>query len=130
MIIEFCLEQKLDHQGNPENFTRDTYPFLPSGIAEHLDENGLPKVGEKVQPGMLLIAKFGATKSYRRDAMPSDIERWLTAEETLIDKYKHMFYDASFYVPAGVYGRVTEAFTEQKGQFKRVVVRVEKSNQP
>lgn len=125
MKVEYHLDQGYDQQGGLEDFTRDAFLILPQTATSHLDENGLPPVGTSVRPGIILIAKFGATKSYRREDLPKDLELWSQDKETLRRKYKHMFYDACLYVPEGVHGRVTEAFIEIRGTLKRAVVRLE-----
>ena len=125
MTTDFYLDQKLDGQGNPEEFINSGDLILPKGTTDHLNDDGLPPVGSRVYPGMLLIAKFGATPSYRREALPTYLESRTLSEEELLRRFKHMLYDGSFYVPKGVFGTVKEAFFESRGTFKRAVVRVE-----
>ena len=126
MIIEYSLEQEFDLRGCLEEFTNDAYLTLPSASTGHLDEDGLPSVGRDVFPGMLLIGRFGTTASYREGGLPNDLERWSEDEESLIKRHGHMFYDRSFYVPAGVYGKVKEAYLEEiEGGRKRAVVRID-----
>ena len=75
---------------------------------------------------MVLICKIGATKSYCREALTYDLDfGGMEDREILINKHKHMLYDASFYVPEGVNGRVVNACFKPHGQFQRAVVRVE-----
>lgn len=125
MIREFTLEQGLDELGFEEEFTNDSFLILPDAHTEHLDADGLPAVGTQIMPGMIMIAKFGTTKSYARSKLPSDLEQWSHSKQELIEKYKHMFYDACLYAPPGVTGKVVAAWLEPCNARSRAVVRIQ-----
>ncbi len=121
-IKQYRSVQGTDELGNPEEFTSDGYLVLEHSKLAHLQSNGLPAVGTMIVPGMVLIAKFGATTAYGREKLPNDLESLTTEEEKLIQKYAGMFYDASVYAPECTRGRVSKAyFTEEKGKSVAVV---------
>jgi hypothetical protein len=124
-IKQYRSVQGTDELGNPEEFTSDGYLVLEHCKLAHLQNNGLPTVGTKIVPGMVLIAKFGATKSYSREKLPNDLESLTTEEEKLIQKYAGMFYDASVYAPECTRGRVSKAYFTEEGGKNVAVVEIE-----
>jgi DNA-directed RNA polymerase beta subunit len=122
VLREFRLAQQLDKVGDLEEFTSDSSLIVERCRTVHLNDDGLPKVGADVYPGMCLIAKFGATESFDKSKLPNDMESLATDEVTLICKYGYMFYDASLYVPEGLYGLVEHAeFLENDGMLTAIV---------
>jgi DNA-directed RNA polymerase beta subunit len=120
--IQFRSVQQRDELGNPEEFTSDGGYVVEAARLAHIQDDGLPRIGTPVVSGTLLIAKFGATKAYRRENLPNDLELLTSSERALIEKYQRMFYDASVYAPAGTVGRVANAyFTHADGQTVAVV---------
>ena len=116
-IRTFRLAQEKDEQGNPEEFTSDSFLVLASSKTAHLQSNGLPRKGTRISPGMVLVGKFGAKSTYSKDRLPSDLETLTMTEEELISKYGHMLYDACLYAPDDVDGIVREAyFIEEDGR--------------
>jgi DNA-directed RNA polymerase beta subunit len=63
-----------DELGEPEEFTWDLFPVVDSKATLHLDANGLPKVGTRTTPGMILVGKIGKTRSFDRSRQPSALE--------------------------------------------------------
>lgn len=129
--VEYTITQGIDSRGHPEEFTNDAYLTLPESSTSHLGDDGLPAIGSSVSPGLLLIGRFGTTASYRKEDLPGDLEAWSEDEATMISRYGHMFYDASLYVPDGIFGTVRSAYFEKlpDGRLK-AVVRVEVSDEP
>jgi len=125
-VKRFTLTQELDEQGRLEEFCSDAGYILKRETTRHLQDNGLPKIGTYVQPGICLIAKFGATSSYSKSRMPSEMESLASDEDELIERYGHMFYDGSLYVPDGVFGVVTNAdFSLNEAGRKLAIVEIE-----
>jgi DNA-directed RNA polymerase beta subunit len=116
------VKQALDELGNLEEFTQDVGDVTNSASFEHLDEDGLPRVGTHVSEGMLLIGKVGATKSYSKDKRPGAFEAYTLPEEELKERWRELIYDGSFYVPEGVSGVVKDAhLEEEEGRLVAVV---------
>lgn len=123
-VREFRLKQERDRLGNLEEFTSDSYLIVESTKTVHLNHNGLPQIGTIVIPGMCLIAKYGATEAYEKARTPTDLESLTKDESFLIEKYGGMFYDASLYVPSGVYGVVERSGFLEHGETRTAVVEV------
>lgn len=121
-IREFRLIQRVDAQGNCEEFTSDMSLILGSEKTHHLTDDGLPRIGSRITPGMILIAKIGATEEYDRRSLPDDMELLTSDESTLARKYARMFHDGSLYAPDDLNGTVRNAFfTEDDGRRVAVV---------
>jgi len=121
----FTLKQNADKGGNLEEFTSDPYLIVKQITTAHLNHDGLPKPGTEVCPGMCLIAKFGTTASFDKQRIPDDMESLTTDEDELIARYSHMFYDASLYIPAGVFGIVDRAgFVDNQDGTQTAIVHV------
>lgn len=130
MIKEYILDGGLDELGNEEEFTHDAELILPWSAVEHLDHRGLPRIGTRIEPGMIIIGKFGARAHYARSKLPHDLERWSHTQEEMIAKYKHMFYDASLYASEGAQGIVTATSLERLNGRHRAIVCIKIENPP
>ena len=67
------VTQEVDEYGLPVEFTWDLFPLVAASETQHLDENGLPKKGMLVQPGMILVGKMGRTKKFDPSVKPSPL---------------------------------------------------------
>lgn len=100
----------LDQLGEREVFSNDLYPLVPSELTLHLDEDGLPKRGTVIRPGMVLVGKIGKTARYDAERQPTDLEMHGWSPEAVKAKYGHMWYDASRYADVDSSGIVEDAF--------------------
>ena len=116
------VKQELDEQGNLEEFTHDVGDITDETFLEHLDKNGLSRVGTHVSEGMLLAGKIGVTKSYSKGKLPGAFEAGTLSREEYIQRWRELIYDSSLYVPKGVSGVVKDAhFEEEEGKLVAVV---------
>jgi DNA-directed RNA polymerase beta subunit len=106
-IFEIIAEQ--DELGDSEEFSWDLSPIVNPENTSHLDENGLPKIGTTVSPGMILVGKIGKSKSYATDRKPTDLEIHGLDFIEFKNQFGHLWCDGSVYVPEGVFGEVESA---------------------
>jgi DNA-directed RNA polymerase beta subunit len=112
-----------DEVGEPEEFTWDLFPVVDSKATLHLGANGLPKVGTRVYPGMILVGKIGKTRTYDPSRQPSCLELHGLSPDELRSRYGHMWKDSSLYADATMVGVVTGAAIETvQGREVAVVV--------
>jgi hypothetical protein len=124
--IEIIAEAQLDECGDYEEFTSDSLYVLPFIKTAHLLDNGLPAIGAVIQPGQIIVAKFGKTKQFDPHALPSKMELIVANEFSLIEKYANMFIDGSIYADNVTFGEIVEAeMIESVPQ--RVKIRLAKS---
>ena len=105
----FIVSQELDEIGEPEEFSWDLWPLVDPNKTLHLNENGLPKIGTKLTPGMILVGKIGKTKSYQTDRKPTTLEINALTFEEIHRQFGHLWADRSTYVPEGIFGVVLQS---------------------
>jgi DNA-directed RNA polymerase beta subunit len=122
--IKLILRQERDQRGELEEFTNDLFLVVTDEHLKtaHLHDDGLPQIGTRVVPGMLLVGKLGTTTRFSPDRLPNDLETLTMKESSLIQKYGDMFYDASLYVPQHVCGVVMHAYFEAVGRHLKMAV--------
>ena len=114
--------QGIDETGQPEEFTFDLIPVIDDARTVHLDGNGLPRLGSRILPGMILVGKIGRTQSYDPEKQPNALELHGLSFDELHAKYGQMWRDASVYATDETSGIVTKAvLIEEAGQKKAVV---------
>jgi DNA-directed RNA polymerase beta subunit len=115
---------KRDDRGQPEEFTNDLSCVTEwNAELEQFASNGLPKVGTRVRPGMLLIGKLGQKRSDVKGTWNK--VRILTASEIeLRDHYSKWLYNASYYAPEDCSGIVTAAYFEDRNGERTAVVEI------
>ena len=106
-VFEIVAEQ--DELGGIEEFSWDLSPVVNPEDTSHLDENGLPKIGTVVSPGMVLVGKIGKSKAHATDRKPTNLEIHGLEFDEFKDQFGHLWVDGSAYVPDGVFGEVESA---------------------
>ncbi len=129
--IVFEVEANYDELGELEEFTWDLWPTVEAEKTLHLDENGLPRIGSHLSPGMIVVGKIGKTKAYCSERKPTSLELHGLSEAELHDKFGHLWKHTSQCVPDGVSGIVEEArLVEESGVKKaRVTLRISPTEQ-
>lgn len=105
----FEVSSEKDELGELEEFSWDLSPVVSPEETSHLDENGLPKIGTSLTPGMILVGKIGKAKAYENSRKPTELEIHGLSFRELKDRFGHLWLDASTYVPEGVFGDVESA---------------------
>jgi len=112
---------ELDALGDPEEFTLDMSYIANSNRLWHLTDDGLPKVGTVIQPGMIVIGMVG--RKSRPPAVPWNKLELLTAtDQQLEEYYASWLYDASFYADDQCAGTVVSAYFSRDQDPKVAVV--------
>jgi DNA-directed RNA polymerase beta subunit len=119
------VKQQRDECGDLEEFSWDLFPIVESTQTRHLDENGLPKPGTKINPGMIIIGKIGKTRLFDPKRKPSAFEIHEMSFSELSAKYGPMWRDTSLYASPGTYGTVKRAFFEDRDGITVAVVDLE-----
>jgi DNA-directed RNA polymerase beta subunit len=101
-----------DELGDPEVFTWDLLPVVDPKATTHLDDNGLPKVGTRITPGMILVGKIGKTLGFDRSRQPTAVELHGLPFNELRSRFGNMWKDGSLYANADTVGIVEQASIE------------------
>jgi DNA-directed RNA polymerase beta subunit len=56
-VQEFKVLAEDDATGEPEEISWDLFPLVDSNATLHLDQDGLAKVGTKMEPGLPSVSK-------------------------------------------------------------------------
>jgi DNA-directed RNA polymerase beta subunit len=112
-----------DELGEMEEFTWDLLPIINSKETTHLDTNGLPKVGTRIIPGMIVVGKIGKRREYDPSQQPTSLEIHGLSFDELRSRYGDMWKDSSLYADSQTRGVVKEAYLEDvRGKQRAVVV--------
>lgn len=105
---EFIVKVVANHDelGELEEFTWDLSPTVDSEKTLHLNENGLPKVGSMLSPGMIVVGKIGKTQAFLSERKPTSLELNGLSYPELHERFGHLWKNTSEYVPEGVWGVV------------------------
>ena len=122
VIREFKVEVSRDELGKFEETTWDLFPLLEPELTKHLDEDGLPKTGTLLKPGMVLVGKIGKTEAYLVDRKPTDLEIHDLSFGDLREQFGHLWKDASVRMPNGVTGNVVASEILNTSDGKRFAV--------
>lgn len=122
-LVIRCRRQR-DKVGSLEEFTNDVGFVVKTDDISHLSSNGLPQIGTKARPGMLLIGKIGQKNTNERGRM-NELELLTATEDELRQYYNRWIYDGSIYAPNDCYGIVVAAFVETVDQQQHAVVEIE-----
>jgi DNA-directed RNA polymerase beta subunit len=120
------VQQVTDETGELEEFTWDLFPLVDASETTHLDESGLPKIGSRIRPGMIIVGKIARTRSYDPERQPTALEIQGLDLQTLRCTYGHMWQDRSLYADETRSGVVREAFFERRNGSTVAVVQIEK----
>jgi len=116
--------QEHDENGAPEEFTTDLYDLVDVDDLSYLSSDGLPQIGTRVAPGMLLVGKVGAKKSDERSKW-NELQLLTANCQELQNYWRSRIYDGSLYAPEGCTGAVVAAFFEPVGDRVQAVVEIE-----
>ncbi len=126
MVIKVHVDQFLDEIGLPEEFTWDLFPIVRAESTLHLEGKGLPKIGTKITPGMIIIGKRGNAKNYRPEKAPTAFDAHIFSFEELKLKFGEMYYEKSLYATEEMEGTVVNAYIEEHNGKLRAVVEIAK----
>lgn len=121
VILESLVE--IDETGEEEVLTNDLFPLVDLTFTSHLDEQGLPKIGTFLKPGMIAIGKIAYSRAALYERKPTDLEIHALDRETIKSKFGHLWENRSVYVPEDVTGIVEKAEIIQlpSGKSKAIV---------
>jgi DNA-directed RNA polymerase beta subunit len=112
-----------DELGELEEFTFDLFPVVDPAATVHLGTNGLPPIGTRILPGMVVVGKIGKTRSYDPSQQPTELETHGLPFDELRSRYGHMWRDSSLYADSKTTGVVKQASIEVvKGRQVAVIV--------
>lgn len=114
-----------DEAGEAEQLTWDLVPVVDPRETRHLDRNGLPEVGSRVEPGMILIGRIGKSATHATGRKPTALEWNGSTFEELNRQFGPLWVDRSIRMPGDLSGEVVESRleTRENGQ-QAAVVRV------
>ena len=121
-----CI-QELDETGSFEEFTKDLLDVVDVDGLTHLSDEGLPLIGARVAPGLLLIGKIGQRKSEGVERL-NEVQLLASNESELQEYYRKLLYDASVYAPEGCSGSVVAAYFESIGGRQQAVVEIKRDS--
>ena len=121
-IRSFEFEIKTDELGEFEETSWDLSPKVSPHETMHLDQNGLPKIGVQLEPGMILFGRIGKAKAYATDRKPTDLEIHSLSFTDLNEQFGHLWTDSAERVPLDVHGTVIESEIELRPDGKKVAV--------
>lgn len=110
--MKVIVQQKLDEQGLPDEFTCDVFPLGSGEWAEYLNSDGLPEKGTVIKTGMILVGKLGRGAAFDPDRLPTSLELHGDTPEELARKYPNYWVNMSFYATKEMEGTVDNAYLE------------------
>ena len=122
--MEIEILQRIDGYGSLEEFTWDLYPLIDAKYTEHLNESGLPKIGTRMQTGMIVVGKIGKTVHYDPQRQPTSLEIQGLDRESVNLKYGHMWTNTSIYADSLTEGVVEESFFVNRNGQRVAIVRL------
>jgi DNA-directed RNA polymerase beta subunit len=111
-----------DELGETEEFTWDLFPVVDPEKTTHLNANGLPKVGTRIVPGIIIVGKIGKSRDYDSSRQPTSLEIQGLPFDELRSRYGGMWKDSSLYADSQTSGIVKEAYLESHQGSQRAVV--------
>ena len=115
--------QELDENGVPEEFTTDFYDLVDVDNLSYLSSDGLPQIGTRVAPGMLLVGKLGGKKCDEQSEW-NELQLLTASLQELQQYWRTRIYDGSLYAPEGCTGTVVAAYFEPIGDRVQAVVEI------
>jgi DNA-directed RNA polymerase subunit beta len=108
------VPQQIDETGIPEEFSRDLFPLVELAETSHLDTSGLPKIGTRILPGMIIVGRIARTKEFDPSTKISSLEIHGSTFEEVRRKYGAMWVDRSLYADAATSDIVNDAKLARK----------------
>ena len=109
VVLSLSASAEKDALGDYGEFSGDLFPLVESGETAHLDEDGLPRPGRPLGPGMIAIGKIGRSLAYEHGRRPTDLEIHALESRGLKKRYGHLWTDTSVRVPRGIHGVVVDS---------------------
>src|ERR1035438_3318958 len=123
--VTVSMVQGFDDQGDLQQFTWDLIPLVAPQETMHLGENGLPKKGTLIKPGMIIIGSIGKSSHYKAEDEPDPIEWNRYEADEMRAKYGHMWKDMSLRANVNQTGQVVDAWLRDLGGRVEVGVVIE-----
>jgi DNA-directed RNA polymerase beta subunit len=125
-ITKLEIDCGTDDWGESEEFTWDLFPVVDPTKTLHLLEDGLPKIGARITPGMVLVGKIGKSRYFDPNHEPTALDVHSLPFEELKSRYGSMWKDTSLYADTHIKGIVKEAYFEVSNGRKKAVVVLER----
>jgi len=125
--VRIEVKQQRDELGELEEFTWDLFPLVDGEQTKHLEENGLPKVGAVIAPGMILVGKIGKTRKFDPARQPNALEIHGLPLEEVRARYGDMWIHTSLYASEDTAGTVRKAYFEESPVALKAVVELDRS---
>ena len=121
--MQIEVQQNVDETGELEEFTWDLFPLVDTSETTHLDESGLPKLGTRIEAGMIVVGKIARSLLYDPRRQPSALEIQGLDRRALCSKYGGMWHDTSLYADETQAGLVRGAsFVKRNGSTVAVIL--------
>jgi DNA-directed RNA polymerase beta subunit len=113
----------IDELGESEEFSWDVFPIVDPKATLHLEGDGLPKIGTRIAPGMIIVGKIGKTRTYDDSRRPTALDIHALSFDELRSRFGDMWNDTSLYASSETTGIVTHASIENiRGKQTAVVI--------
>ena len=111
-----------DEIGLVEECSWDLIPVVHPDSTKHLDNDGLPRKGTVLRPGMILIGKLGKTGAYATSRKPTALELQALGFDELREQFGHLWVDRCAYVVPEMAGQVVDAVRQTNSDGSEVAV--------
>jgi DNA-directed RNA polymerase beta subunit len=108
MMKRIEVVAETDELGEAEEITADLFPLVDPTTTLHLHANGLPKIGTRIVPGMILVGKIGKSRDYDPSRQPTALEIHGLSFPELRSRFGGMWRDSSLYADIGTTGIVMQ----------------------
>ena len=125
MKKRMVVVQGIDEKGEPEEFTSDLFPNIDSNATDHLDENGLPRIGTQIRPGMIVVGKHGQSATYEKSKLPTSQDLHGLSQTELNQKYGHLWKVTPVYADRESVGVVTAAYLEEANGKQQAIIELD-----
>jgi DNA-directed RNA polymerase beta subunit len=124
-LVKIETWQERDETGNFEAISWDLFPIVISTETQHLQDNGVPKIGVKIKSGMIIVGKIAKTSQFDPNKGPNSLEIHGWPFEKLKATYGKMWKDTSIYSTEESEGTVVTASVEKIGDRLRATVEID-----
>ena len=105
MSKRFEVVAGVDELGEAEEFTWDLFPVVNPTMTTHWGTDGLPNIGTRITPRMIIVGKIGKTKNTPTERFfsgyappgPSTLDIYALPFDELHARYGHMWKESSLY---------------------------------
>jgi|SRR5215469_16030420 len=127
IVIE--VSQERDATGDFEEWSWDLFPLVRLEETAHLQDCGVPKVGIRLKPGMVVVGKIAKTMYFDASRKPSALEIHGLSFEELKNRYGRMWQDKSIYATDETCGTVISARVEEIDGKLKAIVEIDRSSE-